>query len=453
MHQRNLGNAANYSNERRFLKNTILRSSFWQIMWLWLLFPPGSFATDFSTTNTSALGYFWSAIESSKRPVTVVSFGDSMADSYRSPTYHLMNKLIARFGAAGYSLNNYRNTAMWGLANGAFIKQPDYCWFTAYTHLPPGGAVWWENQPNPGGILCDQLGLYYVSQTNGGQFRLLISTNLGPWTTAMTLSGYSVSPQGHFTNVVLPLNRYRVRAESDFGTNYIIGPAAVASQINGIHAVFIDWGGIHLGQVTNVPLAIREPIFAALQPDLLIWHMKEDGSSVTSNRMEACETWWENSAPDCDVVYIGTPWLSLDNNSTTTPDQNTIVRHIALRHHRAYADLMQPTTSYNWLLTSGYMADETHLNSAGGLLCANIMWDDLGFFALGLDRRITLQPNGPQLQLSYTTTTNARYRLEASTNLQTWSAIVTNPVAAASFVTNFVPTTAASFYRIGLTPP
>lgn len=451
-HQRNQGNAANYSNKRRPLKNPIIRRSFWQVMWLWLLFTLGSFATDFSTTNTSALAHFWSAIESSNRPVTVLSFGDSMADPYRSPTRYLMDKLAARFGNAGYSLNNYRNNAMWRLTNGAFAQEPNYYWFTSYTHLPAGGAVWWDNEPYPGGVLCNQLGIYFVSQTNGGPFRMMISTNGGPWTTALFLNGYNLLPQGHFTNVTLPLNRYRIRVETDSGTNFILGPSAIATHTNGIHAAFIEMGGIALNQVTNVPLAIRQPIFAALRPDLLVWHMKEPMTGL-SNRMAACENWWKTSAPDCDVVYIGTPWLSADTNTTTTIDQNTVVRTIALQYQRAYADLMQPTISYNWLLTNGYMADATHLINTGGMHCANIMWHDLGFFALGLNRRIALQPNGAQMQLSYNTSTNARYRLEASTNLQSWTALLTNPVATTTFTTNFPASLAPVYYRLGLTPP
>jgi hypothetical protein len=171
--------------------------------------------------------------------------------------------------------------------------------------------------------------------------------------------------------------------------------------------------------------------------------------------MESCDIWWKTSAPNCDVVYVGTPWVSLDAapNSTWTPDQNTVVRNIALRHNRAYADLMQPTISYDWLVSHGFMADATHLNHAGSRYCADLMWDDLGFFALGLDRRISLQPNGPQLQLSYTTTTNARYRLEISTNLPVWTPLWTNPVANTVFATNFSPGNGSAFYRLGLIPP
>lgn len=410
-------------------------------------------AENFGTTNVQALEHFRAALLTLDRPVTVVSFGDSMADSYRSATYYVMNRLNTQFGSAGYSLNNYRNTALWQLENGALNRGPDQYWFCRYVAVPPGAAMGWGNQLNPTGVLADQAGVFYVSHADGGEFRLLISTNGAPFETVQVLEGYSAEPQGHFAKVVLPLDRYRLRVESDTGTNFIIGPSLVATHSPGIHSVFIDWGGIHLGQVTNVPAAIREPIFAGLQPDLLIWHMKEDGTGATSNRMEVCETWWQNAAPACDVIYIGTPWLSTDQTGTTTPDQNRVVRSIAVEHGRVYADLMQPTISYDWLVAQGFMADETHLNNAGGQYCANVMWDDLGFFTLGLDLRITLQSIGEQLRLSYTTSPTARYQVEFSPDLQTWTPLWTNPVAAATFSTNFFPESGRGFYRLNLTLP
>ncbi len=408
---------------------------------------------DFGTTNTQALAHFRAALQMPDRPVTVVSFGDSMADSYRSVTYYLMNRLMARFGSAGYSLNNYHNTALWQLENGAANRGPDQYWFCRYVAVPPGGAMWWSNQPNPAGVLADQAGLFYVSHPGGGGFRLRLSTNGAPWATVRTLEGYSAEPQGHFATITLPLDRYRLRVESDAGTNFIIGPSLVATHRAGFHAVFMDWGGIHLGQVTNVPPAIRTPILAGLQPDLLIWHMKEDGSGATSNRMAACETWWRAAAPAGDVIYIGTPWLSTDQTGTTTPDQNRVVRGVAVAHGRVYADLMQPTISYDWLVAQGFIEDGTHLNNAGGQYCANVMWDDLGFFSLGLDLRITLQSVGEQLQLRYTTFPTARYRVEFSPDLTVWTPLWTNPLAAAAFSTNFLPGSARGFYRLHLTPP
>jgi hypothetical protein len=429
-----------------------LRQWWWIILGLLACSVSALPAVEFSTTNRDSLTRFWSALESSNRPVTVISFGDSMADSYRSPTYHLVRRLVDCFGVAGYSLNNYGNTGAVQITNGAAHVMPDQNWFNRYQSVPPGGAAWWINLPNPSGNYCDRAGIFYIAHPQGGQWQLQISTNGGPWGTVLSVDGYSPTPTGQLAMVSLPANRYRVRAAGLTGTNYVLGPYTLNSQTNGLHVVFTDWQGISLGQVTNVSPAIREPVFAALQPDLIVWHMKETEDLSTSNRMEVCEVSWQATIPECDVLYLGTPWTYLDTNYPSTMLLNTIVRNIALRHQRAYSDIMQPTISYPWLVTNGFMADEVHLNSAGGLYCANLLWNDLGFYALGVDRRITLQSVGPQLELSYQTTTNAIYHLEFSTNLVQWSGVFTNPIGGGPFSTNFTPAAGAVFYRVGLAP-
>jgi len=67
-------------------------------------------AEDFSTLNRDHLARFKQLLEAKSRPVRILSFGDSMADSFRSPTYELLARLDRKFGAVGFSFNNYRNT-------------------------------------------------------------------------------------------------------------------------------------------------------------------------------------------------------------------------------------------------------------------------------------------------------------------------------------------------------
>ncbi len=408
-------------------------------------------AVDFSTTNAETLRTFWAAAEKTNKPVTVVSFGDSMANSYSSVTHHIMNKLIARIGVAGYSLENYQNRTLWTPTNGAAEIQTGPFWFSQYFFLPAGSSLWWFNESNASGIPSDTAGVFYVAQPAGGQFRLSISTNGGPWITKLLIDGYNPTPVGRYTNVTLSPNKHRIRLDCEYGTNYIIGTQHFLAHTGGVNVTFVDYPGINLGQVTNVSLAIRQPIFAALNPDLIIWHMKEPPEGLF-DRMEENERWWSNSAPSAAVIYIGTPWAFNDTIGTQTIDQNTIARNIAVKYRRAYADLMQPTVSYEWLVGNGFMADPTHLTSAGGLYCANLMWDDLGFFALGLNKKLSLTKTGSQINLNYNTSTGAVYRLEASTNLQTWSAVITNSVGNALFSTNFIPPATPAYYRLGLRP-
>jgi hypothetical protein len=417
-----------------------------------IMFALSAAGSNFSTVNSDRLEHFWHAVEGKNGPVTVVSFGDSMADSYRSPTYHLMNKIYDRLGSSGFSLNNYRNAALINLTNGAYLYNPPAeLWYHFLLAVPPGAAVWWEREWMTG-VYADQVGLFWISQPSGGTMRLLVSTNGGPWTTTYWLNGRSETPIGCYTNLHLPANYYRVRVESDTGTNYVLGHQALRTASPGLHAVFMDYFGISLESVTNVLPAVRNPIFAALRPDLLIWHMKEDGSLATSNRMEACESWWQNAAPGCDVLYVGTPWVALDTTTNYTMAQNTVVRNIALRHGRAYVDLMQPMVSYPWMVSNGYNIDGTHLSYAAGQICAGIMWNDLGLFGIGASKQLALSRIDQQLRLRYRTSSTATYQLQVSTNLQSWTSLQTNVVANAAYTTNFAPS-GSVFFRLKLTPP
>jgi hypothetical protein len=269
------------------------------------------------------------------------------------------------------------------------------------------------------------------------------------------LNGYSPTPEGHYTNFDLPLNFYRLRVDGQTGINIIIGTQTLDTHTNGLQAVFAYYGGIALSQVTNVPLAIRIPIFKALSPDLLIWHMKEPISPLRQCMVED-EQWWSNAVPNCAVIYIGTPYASADTNAATasTVDQNTIVRSVAVDYSRTYMDCMTPSASYDWLLAHGFMADETHLNLQGSQYLANFMWNDLGFFALRVNRQIQLYLDNTRTYLNWPTTNGISYELQNSSNLSTWNPIYSVPgdgLTKAYTNQNFF-TTGPQFFRLRLTP-
>jgi hypothetical protein len=414
------------------------------------LFPLLCAAMDLSTTNRQALKHFWKAAEEKTGPVTVLSFGDSMADSYRSPTFHLMTRLEDRLGIAGYSLVNYRNKTLYQLEGSTtYVASPSPIWFSTYFSIPPASGVWWRNETILGGVYCDEVGIYYVRHPNGGQFTLSVSTNTGPWTPKLVVDGYSPTLVGAFTNVALSLNYFRLRVDGHSGTNYVIGPQLLNSHTNGLHVAFADMPGIALEQVLNVPASIREPIFAALKPDLLVWHMKEPIEPLRAG-MEACEHWWTNMYPDCDVIYIGTPYAIQDLDGPATTNQNSIVRDVAIAYNRVYLDMMQPGVSYASLMANGLLsADGVHLTFAGGQWGGTIIWNDLGLFALSLPRRLSLNSSG---EVSFVTATGATYGIQSSTNLTTWTTQFTTPGTGGEFSTNFTFPHPQTFYRLRLTP-
>ncbi len=427
-----------------------IRLRFTALILLWLTSLVS--AADLSTTNRESLANFFRAVDPPRKPVTILSFGDSMADSYRSIAYVLMNRFAERMGVAGYAFNNYANSLLFNLTNGAQVFPPTALWYSTWFNVPPGSGLWWTKEWSDNGILSDNVGVYYVSLSRGGKFTISISTNSGPWGTLLTVDAYSSSPVGHFTNVALGLNFHRLRVDGVTGENVILGPQLLNSRSGGINAAFLDYPGIGLSQVTNVPLSVRIPIFQALAPDLLIWHMKEDGSEATRQRLIECEQWWSKALPNCSVVYIGTPYVYDDKSTTWTIDQNTVVRSVAAKFGRTYMDCMTPAVSFDWMFANGFMADGTHLTYQGSSYLAGFIWDDLGFFSLRTPRTLTIQPVGQQFSMSYGTAPNILYTLEDSDDGIQWQPRLSTVGTGLTMHTNLQSTTSSRWFHLRLTP-
>lgn len=396
-------------------------------------------AVDLTTTNRNTLAPFYA--RAGHQPVTVVSFGDSMADSYRSIPFAIMNSLVGRFGLAGCSMNNWGNNLLINLTNGASYVGPDGFWFSGSIQVPEGGSVWWSKQW-ASGIFSDTLGLFYVAQSNGGAFTVSVATDGGSWVNAFTVNSYSATPVGCYTNLVLDPAIYMLRVDGISGTNVVLGARAVNSKSTGVEVSFLDFGGISLGDVTNVPLSIREPILKALAPDLLIWHMKEGGGDDTHQRLIDCEGWFAASGPGCSVLYIGTPYEYIDTNSTFTADQNAIVRSVAVQFNRAYLDCMTPSVGYPWLLAHGFMDDGVHPSRAGNAYLEAFTWEP---------HELTLQAAGGGISVSYSTFSNIVYTVEGSRDFTHWNAVSTNSGDGTVFTQAF-PAAPGGMFRLRLDP-
>ena len=409
-------------------------------------------AEDFSTVNRDKLNHFFDSFENGRGPIRVLTFGDSMSDSYLSIAFHFANRFLERRLYAGSSFNNAYNRLLWTSTDGATLAPPSALWFSYQFKIPPGSSVSWENWFSPGGILSDRLALYWVAQSEGGSFDLLVSENAGPWVKQFTLDGYSPTPEGRFTNLTVSLREHRIKVASSSGTNFIIGPELVNTVTNGLHLAWLDYPGLAVSDVVAVPLAVREPILRAFAPDLLIWHFKEGPSFFPqfTAALAENEAWFKRAAPQMDVLYLGTPFAD-DGGEAHTAEGNTIVRSFALEQGRAFLDCMTPGISYEWLRDHNYMADAVHPNSAGSEFLAEAGWNDIGFFALGVDRQLTLTQSRNTLTLHFTKSPSIIYELQSSTNLAYWSTFHrTSGLGPSQFPVS--PTAPATHYRIKLLP-
>jgi hypothetical protein len=377
-----------------------------------------------------------------------------MANSYQSITMHLVQKMLAKRPFAGASFNNFANSAIWNSTGDATIAPPSSLWFSYQFRVPQGSSVWWENAANARGILSDRLALYWVAQPSGGAFDLQISKAGGTWTKALTLDGYSSSLQGRVTNLTVALDEYRLQVVSATGTNYIIGPELVNTTSNGLHVAWMNYDGLALSQVMAVPAAVRDPILGSFAPDLLFWHFKEDpveAQFVTG--LAAHEAWFKSALPQTDVLYIGTPYSEDNVGGERTREHNRAVRRLAVENGRAYLDCMTPGVSYEWLRDHGYMLDTIHPNSAGSEYLANAVWNEIGFFALGADRRLSLRYTyRGSVFLTATLTAGITYEFQSSTNLPNWTTFRTERGTGGPLELRLAPLDSGAQFRVRLLP-
>jgi hypothetical protein len=417
---------------------------------------------ELGSVNQDQLPRFWRAVEQSSSPVTVLAFGDSVSLPNRSIQLWLFQRLEARLGAAGLSFQNSFNKLLYQMENGTWGHWSDTNWWTPYFNVPPNGALYWTNQESSvGSLTCDQLGVFYIAYPGGGRFTLSVSTNDGPWSAPLlSVDGYSPEPSGHYSSLSLPPAPYRLRVDGVTGTNMILGPQLLDTTSSGINIAFMAQDGANLNEVMTISTNVLYPVLSALNPQLVVWHMKEVadiGEIGLSNRLVDLESLWRNTLTNGDVVYVGTPWQEsdLDPAAGYTLKQNRLVREAALRDHRAYIDCMTPCVSYQYMTNHAFLDDVIHPSNLGDQFMAGILWQELGFFALRIDRQLTVQSLGSAgVRLAWATSSGVIYDLQSSADLSAWASLTSVPGNDAPFAyTNSMVGTSNVFYRLSLSSP
>jgi hypothetical protein len=411
------------------------------------------------STNLDKVQTFWQAVERSNGPVTVLALGDSMSDSYRSVASSLFQKLRARLGTAGLGYTDGYDTITPSFTGGAgWVEWNSAIWWARHCRLPVGDSISWTNRDyHSGAVVCDQVGLFWVAHPGGGSFTLSVSTNAGPWSQPLALlDGYAATPVGRCTNLPVARQSYWMRVIGLGGTNAVLAPLFLDRSSAGLNVAWMAMDGQNLNGLFSLSTNTTYPILAALNPQLVVWHMKEIGDigeMNLSNRLYNLEAMWKACVTNGDVVYIGTPCDYRDQSTNYTPRETRLIKEAAARDGRAYVDCMSPSVSYSWMVAQGYMNDAIHPNSAGCAFLADIAWRQLGFFALRAERRLAFTPMDGALRLEWSSETNLQYELQSSTDLSGWVALQNTPGSGArQAYTNSTSAISNAFFRLRLSP-
>lgn len=378
------------------------------------------------STNTMEAPHFWHSVEGMQGATTMLAIGDSMSDAGRSIQKELFRLLREKFGNAGDTWLAYGYPA-----NGASIVDPPptgplSTWWSFHFRLPTEGHVDWVQRE---ASYVNRLGIYWFAQPDGGLFNVNIATNFSQWSpTLLQLDGFSESVELRYTNFPVAFNRYKVRAVTVTGTNYLLSPEFRDTNSRGIHVAYIARGSINLNRVFSYPTNLLPAMITTLNPQMVICHMKEIGDIGPTNlatRIGDLEALWQSCATNSDVAYIGTPYDYRDANSEYNAPENLIWREAAIRDHRIYLDCMNPSVSYTAMNSAGWLDYplDVHPNAVGNDVLAKAVWKDMEMDALRAPRELKIVPYEGGAICRWNSAPNMEYELQASQDMMLWSPI------------------------------
>lgn len=254
-------------------------------------------------------------------PITVLAVGDSLAVS-PSMSERVAVKLQERFGTNGYVSDSMLSTEPYptnsantfSAGHGSSFDSSGTNWMGRYWALCGNGeSIAYGSHVRPNGYYSDQVQLFWISHAGGGTFDLQIKANGGAWTTIKSLTGFSASRTGGYTNVAVSVNYNRFRViNTEAKTNYIIWTAPYYSSFGaakigtgaGVRFASMGTGGISMNAFTNVPAAIKDVILTNLNPALIISHNLEEASPTELQWLPEYFRWLNLKRYSADRVLV-----------------------------------------------------------------------------------------------------------------------------------------------------
>jgi len=338
--------------------------------------------------------------------VTVLMIGDSLTARPGSMMYAFISALKARYGDAGHGPQAFANLAGYSPPYSNPSPFPDGVMFGPGVVLKPGDYAF---SLQPSQMPCDKVTLYWMGQTNGGDFQVVFSNKIVGYITNTLngrVAGYGRLFATNFPGAFAVENRFTVTGLT--GTNVIVGMSYVNSRQPGIIDFDFSRAGTTLPEyfalVTNagfqyptIQFPVELPSGNALadvarivKPDLIVYCAR-DATEVTSNV-------WMPSANqlfsilqtnahglDTPVIIVGI-YPELDFHGLLPPPTNTfesnLLKYQLARDHASnnwyYADIYDYFPSWQQNFDTGLMDDLLHCSFQGGIVFGDLLAKTLG---------------------------------------------------------------------------
>ena len=387
------------------------------------------FSTDASTTNATSTNLFassfstgnvWAPLQSQNRYVLrstvtkiaamkttpptqlrLLEFGDSVAGHHASA---VVAGLRDSLGDAGVMLS-CTGTIATGQAASCLttnstsgdvhvVDGTSYAY--DYTNSPTGGYF----DIGPGGCvtfgagggsqLATKMSLFYVAEPGAGTLTLNTNKNAAGWLAGLSVSAANASRIGGvLATTTSDTGPYQMQAcVSGSGRVKVFSGGFENTSINGVVVIVLARGGLALNDANSTPTAITGPWYAALNPDLVTFEMKEssiepNGTTYLSN-LQTFVSNWKSANPYADFLLIGSPPVGPTFSDADQIAQNTSLRQVAAANNAVYWDGYYSALDYNTEKALGWITDGStpHQTTLGQAAESNLLWSSLGLGSL-----------------------------------------------------------------------
>jgi hypothetical protein len=333
----------------------------------------------------------------------VVEWGDSVAAFHAGP---VVTKLQGELGNAGFILGGTINSSSGTVlaSSSDFISTPT----GTYENLSSGGCVVYGN--GGGYVSATKLSLLYIKEPGAGTLTLSTNLNGAGFVTGPSVNASNGSRVGGVLSTTTSngvTGPWTIQACATGGPVKVYGPGFENLAVNGVITVPMNFGGIALSDMNFPSTAITAPWFAAINPDLVTFEMKENGAlnPVVTTRLQDLNTFvanWQTANPLADFLLIGTS-PSLLNNPIQIADNQTLAS-VAQANNQVFWDGYSPSLNYATEVALGWITDTSspHQTALGQKAESNLLWSQLGFGAL-LDATSTNNVSNAAIQTTQLT--------------------------------------------------
>ncbi|MDE2099113.1 MAG: hypothetical protein KGL39_17800, partial [Patescibacteria group bacterium] len=316
------------------------------------------------------------------QPVTIMSFGDSTAEYFRSAPRVLIDTLGSVYGIQECDAEDDADQIWWtgtfsGGPTGVQNADTNYS-LAAYILLTNGCTVTYTNAFRiDGNARIQAIRVNYVMQPLGGLVNLLVNTGSG-FSPAAQINTYGTDYSVHSTNVsvdtFVKLAQFKFTTTGN-GTNILPGFSTTRSfrpLYDKIKSLYWGQGGMNLDQLLASPSNTIYTAFVNANPDLFIFKMLHEDSwdGVNGGGYIGGQTnfykllnFLTNACPNVQILLMAAPTNAPSDQWDFPQQANTFLRTFALTNPFPvmYADLgdglaITPSMTNSWFVSG----DGTH---------------------------------------------------------------------------------------------